>query len=153
MKKCITFLLCCVLLLTLCPTISASAKPANIDIPFTLNWDDSDNADNIRPDSVKVELYAYSGQTFDKRIATLLDTKTVTSTEWSTTFSVPEFSLRDKKGNLRSLRVIAADVAQYTETAHTDPTLAEKPLSMDSGWDVTENCKQHFYRLTISEKP
>lgn len=152
MKKCITFLLCCVLLLTLCPTISASAKPANIDIPFTLNWDDSDNADNIRPDSVKVQLYAYSGQTFDKRIATLLDTKTVTSTEWSTTFSVSEFWLHDIKGNLRSLRVVAADVAQYTETAHTDPTLAEKPLAMDSGWDVTENCKQHFYRLTISEK-
>ena len=81
MKKCITFLLCCVLLLTLCPTLTVSAQTDNIEIPFELKWDDGNDADGIRPTSIEVKLYAYSG-TFDSTTAALLDTQTVTPTGW-----------------------------------------------------------------------
>ena len=153
MKKCITFLLCCVLLLTLCPTISASAQADNIEIPFELKWVDGDNADGIRPTSVKVELYAYSGAAFDEGTSTPLDTKTVTSTDWSTTFTVAKSDLRDTDGELLSLRVIAANVAQYAETKHADPTLTEVPLTVDSKWEKTpnKNSKDGFYPISPAE--
>lgn len=151
MKKCITFLLCCVLLLTLCPTISASAQADNIEIPFELKWVDGDNADGIRPTSVKVELYAYSGAAFDEGTPTLLDTKTVTSPAWSTTFSISdEAKLRNDDGSLLSLCVVAETIDQYTETAHTDPTLSEVPLTVPTDWCRITPCSTLEYNLSAA---
>ena len=154
MKKLFAFLLCCVLFLALCLPLSVSAQnDNNIEIPFTLNWVDGDNADALRPDSVAVKLYAYSGA-FDSTTAALLDTRTVTPTGWSTTFSVLESNLRNSDGNLLSLRVVADEVTGYIEdeTAHKDPTLEEKALSTDSSWDKTEQCNKLFFPLKITEK-
>ena len=150
MKKLFAFLLCCVLFLTLCPPLSVSAQnDNNIEIPFTLNWVDGDNADALRPGSVAVKLYAYSG-TFDSTTETPLDTKTVTPTGWSTTFSVPESRLRNTDGNLLSLRVVADAVSQYEETVHTDPTLSEVPLTVPTDWRRITPCSILEYNLSAA---
>ena len=121
MKKTIALLL----MLAMCFALAAAAAE-DVTIPFTKAWSDADDQDGLRPDTLAVSLM--SG---NEKLAELTVTE---AGGWVGSFTVPESSLRDASGNLRSLTVMEESVPGYTASV-TDPALREVETTFGSEWE------------------
>ena len=113
--------------------IKNTHSPSKKSISGTKTWDDADNQDGARPDSIKVQLLA-DGEVI----------KTVEVTEeddWSWTFEeLPEY----KNGNLIDYKIDEEDVEGYSKKVETyDITNTHKPATVEiSGtktWDDADD--------------
>ena len=92
-------------------TVTNSHETAKVDVTVNKIWDDAENQDGKRPNSVTVELYA-NGQPTGKKLA-------ITGNSWSATFTgLDEFA----NGQRIVYTVVEEAVAGYT-TAYSEDTL------------------------------
>jgi hypothetical protein len=107
-----------------------SVVPGTILIPFTKTWTGDSTA--VRPDSITVKLYKYLGDTFNVSTAILVETKILTAEiNWSYEFDISDEALYSgttySSATAYKWAVVEDEVAGYTETAHTDPSLSSIP--------------------------
>ena len=87
-------------------TITNSYTPKGVDITVSVNWDDAENQDGIRPDSVEAELYA-------DNVSTNKKVKLTADSDWKATF---EKLAVNKNGKPISYTLSATKVDGYTST-------------------------------------
>lgn len=118
---------------------TASHVPAEVEITASAVWDDADNQDGIRPESVEAELYADGAATGDKVTLTAAN-------NWTASFGEKELK---KDGKSVAYTVKATEAEGYTvdvsgngvngfalKYAHTPETIS---VSVSTVWNDKEN--------------
>ena len=136
MKKLLILLstVCCMLAISI-SSIKADGvdtyTPVDIIIPFTKVWEDNDNAEGKRPDSITVKLSANN---------TVYETATVTAANgWKYDFIVKDTDTDHPAFDPNTLEPYSFTVEEepiegYTETAHKDPSIKMETLTGDENW-------------------
>ncbi|MBR2595701.1 MAG: Cna B-type domain-containing protein [Solobacterium sp.] len=136
MKKLLILLstVCCMLAISI-SSIKADGvdtyTPVDIIIPFTKVWEDNDNAEGKRPDSITVKLSANN---------TVYETATVTAANgWKYDFIVKDTDTDHPAFDPNTLEPYSFTVEEepiegYTETVHKDPSIKMETLTGDENW-------------------
>ncbi|MDD6435190.1 MAG: Cna B-type domain-containing protein [Clostridiales bacterium] len=150
-KRLLGIIMCCLMLATAIPASAFAATGGDDEIPsgtsvdLTINkyWDDEDDVQGLRPNSITLKLYSYFGNSFDETAATLLGTKTLTAEDnWRWNVSVSLQDLLNDDGSMANLKITEDSVDHYEETAHKDPAVEYVPFSANSSWSRITPCNE-----------
>lgn len=156
-KRLFSILLCCIMLLGVFPAAAfaegVTGEEGKVLIPFEKTWNDNNNAQQTRPDSITVSLYKYTGTEFDSSTAILVESKTITAAdEWKYTFDISDQQLLDDSGKPYRFKVVESPVAGYNESAHADPEVVFTPPSAEDGWNKIPPCSELQFTSNGTEK-
>ena len=103
-KRLLSMILCCVMLLGIMPVTAfadgVTEATGTIVIPFQKTWDDNENANGFRPESISISLYKYAGDAFSIDSATLIETKIISADDsWLCDFDISNEEILDSNGN------------------------------------------------------
>ncbi|MBR3195652.1 MAG: Cna B-type domain-containing protein [Clostridia bacterium] len=127
--------------------------PFYLTIPVTVTWDDQDDADGVRPDSVRVRLFRYMGDTFTgDDLVEIAEVRK--DAGWKYEFRIDDpgdpVLLKSQGGQYR-YAVIADEVDQYTESDHKNP--AVKMEVTQDAWDVHGPDAEQMASVSSEEYP
>ena len=128
--------------------LSLNFVKTTLDIPVTKVWNDSNNQDQLRPEEIKVQLYA-DGIAVEGRILTLNE-----KNQWKDSFTnLPRQNKETKEAILYTVQEIPAEITGYTVgitgTAETGFTITNTHTV--SGGYIPTPTPDTKYPLTISK--
>lgn len=133
--------------------------PAQIILPFEKVWDDNGDAADLRPDTVTVKLYRYTGDSYTE--ADLFETATVKASEdWKYDFDVTGnafYADSTALGGYRAYKFAVAEdpIENYSEvtSAHVDPYVELTIAGGTGSWDRVEPNNQLEHSIVTSTYP
>ena len=146
-KRLLSMIPCCVMLLGIMPVTAfadgVTEATGTIVIPFQKTWDDNENANGFRPESISISLYKYAGDAFSIDSATLIETKNISADDsWHCDFDISNEEILDSNGNTYRFKIVESEVDKYHESEHTDPNVIFTPPSAGRGWERIEPCSE-----------
>ena len=129
--------------------------PADIILPFTKTWDDEDNADGSRPESLTITLYRYTGDSYTDADAFMTETISA-DTGWACEFDVTDdafYQGTDGRYHAYRFAVEEETVEGYTETAREDPEVILTVSEGSEAWDRVEPNNQLTHELSTESYP